>query len=225
MAPVQSRRFATVVTIVVVFAFLALALAPAFAAPTSALPLHARLVSSAPAHKATVETVDSVVLTFNESVNPDFVAVKVSGPDGGEVDGDPNVDGMTVTQPLTSPLRVGKHTVTYRVVSNDGHPISGTLTFTTTGGAASASPSAMPIPSPTAEATPTVSETTTPASPTTTASPAASTDADAASADADGSAPWLGIGIGVAVAALAAVGGAFWRRSRESSAAPGGRTS
>ena len=158
----QSRRFATVVTIVVVFAFLALALAPAFAAPTSALPLHARLVSSAPAHKATVETVDSVVLTFNESVNPDFVAVKVSGPDGGEVDGDPNVDGMTVTQPLTSPLRVGKHTVTYRVVSNDGHPISGTLTFTTTGGAASASPSAMPIPSPTAEATPTVSETTTP---------------------------------------------------------------
>ena len=181
----QSRRFATVVTIVVVFAFLALALAPAFAAPTSALPLHARLVSSAPAHKATVETVDSVVLTFNESVNPDFVAVKVSGPDGGEVDGDPNVDGMTVTQPLTSPLRVGKHTVTYRVVSNDGHPISGT----------------------------------------TTAAPAASTDADAASADADGSAPWLGIGIGVAVAALAAVGGAFWRRSRESSAAPGGRTS
>lgn len=218
----QSRRFATVVTIVVVFAFLALALAPAFASPTSALPLHARLVSSSPAHKATLESVDEVVLTFNESVNPDFVAVKVSGPDGGEVDGDPTVDGMTVTQPLTSPLGVGKHAVTYRVVSNDGHPISGTLTFTTTGGGPSNSPSATPSPSPTAE--PTVSETTPPASPSATASPATTTDAAATSADSDGSSPWPGIGVAAVVAALAAVGGAFWRRSRDTSSAPGGPT-
>ena len=60
---------------------------------------------------------DQVVLTFNEAVNPDFVAVRVAGPDGDEADGTPAVEGPTVTQPLTAPLAAGEHTVTYRVVS------------------------------------------------------------------------------------------------------------
>ena len=37
-----------------------------------------------------METAEQVVLTFNEDVNPDFVAVKVSGPEGSETAGKPD---------------------------------------------------------------------------------------------------------------------------------------
>ena len=104
----QSRRFATVVTLVIVVAFFLVAIAPAFASPApGTLPFHARLVSSEPADRTSVETADRVVLTFNESINPDFVAVRVSGPEGAEVDGAPSVEGATVTQPLAAPLAAG----------------------------------------------------------------------------------------------------------------------
>jgi methionine-rich copper-binding protein CopC len=205
----QSRRFATVVTIVIVLAFFLVAIAPAFASPApGTLPLHARLVSSAPADKANVDTVDAVVLTFNESVNPDFVDVRVAGPAGGEADGTPTVEGSTVTQPLTAPLAAGEHTVTYRVVSDDGHPISGTLTFTTTGSAVA--------PSPTPSATePSATETGPPASVTPTPSESL-TPEPAPASDESGTSPWVGIGIAIAVAALVATAGAAWhRRTRD----------
>ena len=61
-----------------------------------------------------------------------------------------------MTQALAADLPAGEHTVTYRVVSTDGHPVSGTVTFTTTAAPASASPSATatatPTPSPTVAA-------------------------------------------------------------------------
>lgn len=203
----QSRRFATVVTIVIVVAFFLVAIAPAFASPApGTLPLHARLVSSAPADQATVDNVEAVVLEFNETVNPDFVAVRVAGPGGDEADGVATVDGRTVTQGLVTALAAGKHTVTYRVVSSDGHPISGTVTFTTT--VAEAAPSPPPStpgasPSqagPTASATPSPSE-----SLTTTPEP---------EVDEPGTSPWVGIGIAVGIAALAAVAGGAWHRRR-----------
>ena len=55
----QSRRFATVVTLVIVVAFFLVAIAPAFASPApGTLPFHARLVSSEPADRTSVETAD-----------------------------------------------------------------------------------------------------------------------------------------------------------------------
>lgn len=202
----QSRRFATVVTIIIVVAFFLVAIAPAFAAPApGTLPLHARLVSSAPADKSTVDTAGQVVLTFNETVNPDFVAVRVAGPDGDEADGSPTVEGPTVTQPLTAPLGAGAHTVTYRVVSADGHPISGTLTFTTTADTPTPTPSATAAtPSPTASAAPT------PSGPLT---PAPLSAAPESRADETGILPWVGFALGLA-ALGAAAGGAWWRRTR-----------
>ena len=210
----QSRRFATVVTIIIVVAFFLVAIAPAFASSApGTLPLHARLVSSAPADEATVDTAGQVVLTFNETVNPDFVAVRVAGPDGDEVDGTPAVEGPTVSQPLTAPLAAGEHTVTYRVVSSDGHPISGTLTFTTTAAPTTPTPSAT-------EASPTV------ASPPASATPTPSgslTPAPDLAVDEAGTPPWAGIAIVLGVAALAAVAGGAWhrRRSPHSDAGPG----
>jgi copper resistance protein C len=193
-----SRRFATIVTLVIVVAFVVVAVAPAFAAAPS-LVLHSRLDSSSPKDGATVETATEVVLTFNEDVNPDFVAVKVSGPEGSETAGKPVVDGTAVTQALAADLPAGKHTVTYRVVSTDGHPVSGTATFTTTAAPASASPSATatatPTPSPTASAVP---------------SPEPTVTADPASDSSGGGAtPWLVVAV---ITLLAVLGlGAAWR--------------
>jgi copper resistance protein C len=194
-----SRRFATIVTLVIVVAFVVVAVAPAFAAAPASLALHARLASSAPKDGATVETAQKVQLTFDEDVNPDFVAVKVTGPKGSETVGKPVVDGTAVTQPLADDLSAGEHTVTYRVVSTDGHPVSGTVTFTTTVAPASASPSA------TATATPTPSPTAS-----TVAAPQPTVTADPASESSGGGVtPWLVVAV---VALLAALGlGIAWR--------------
>ena len=184
-----SRRLSVVVVVVLVLALAAVAVAPAFAAPVAGgLPLHARLVSSTPADGSTVPTATEVTLEINEEVNPDFVTVQVAGPGGAEAEGDPDVDGRIVTQRLATDLPAGEHTVTYRVVSADGHPVSGTFGFTT-----SAPASASPSPTPT-----------TPASAPATASAAAAAPASSApSAEEDGSA-WLAVallGVGLLVAA------------------------
>ena len=95
----QSRRFAVVVTLVIIIAFVVVAVAPAFATAPAApgsFALHARLVSSAPKDGASVESAEQVVLIFNEDVNPDFVAVRVTGPDGSEAEGKPTADGAAV---------------------------------------------------------------------------------------------------------------------------------
>ena len=44
------------------------------------------------------------------------------------------VDGREVRQALVSGLAAGGHVATFRVVSADGHPVSGTVRFTTTQG-------------------------------------------------------------------------------------------
>ena len=203
----QSRRFATVVTLLIVVAFVVVAVAPAFATAPSATPaaapagfvLHARLASSTPKDGATVKSAREVVLTFNEDVNPDFVAVRVKGPDGSETAGAPRVNGPVVTQALAAAVPAGEHAVTYRVVSADGHPVAGTVTFTTTQGPASASPSPSPSATPTSSPTASV-----------VASPASSPTADATSTDTGGGlTPWLVV---AGVAVLAALGlGAAWR--------------
>ena len=165
---------------------------------------HAKLESMTPADGSTMAAPPTkVVLTFNEDVNPDFVAVKVTGPEGSESAGKPAVDGTAVTQSLAADLPAGKHTVTYRVVSTDGHPVSGTVTFTSTAAPASASPS--PTASPTASATPTPSPTAS-----VVASPEPTVTAEPASQESDGGAtPWLVVG---AVILLAVLGlGTAWR--------------
>ncbi|XVX19062.1 copper resistance protein CopC [Actinomycetota bacterium] len=97
---------------------------------------HAQLLSVSPADKATVpQPPDKVELTFNEEINPSFVVVRVVAADGASVaSGDPSVKGGVVSQAISSQTP-GQHTITYRVVSKDGHPIAGRTTFTATGGA------------------------------------------------------------------------------------------
>lgn len=153
-----SRRASAVVIVALVLLALLASVIPAFAAGgaggPAVVPAHARLTGSAPADGSTVATAEEVVLTFNEDVDPTFVEVRLDGPDGAAVAGAPSVDGRSVTQALGA-VPVGRYTVTYRVVSADGHPISGTVSFTTTSAVSpSASPTATSAASPTATPSP-----------------------------------------------------------------------
>jgi copper resistance protein C len=210
MVTMLSRRLATVVTLVIVAVFVVVSIAPAFAAAPAVLPLHAKLVSTSPADGSALPSVDVVTMRFSESINPDFVVVEVQGAGGDEADGKATVKGSTVTQRLVGDLAAGEHLVTYRVVSTDGHPVSGRVTFRTTAAPAAPSPSAgvTAAPSPTASAsvaTPTPSPTGS-----VVASPQPTVSAAPVSEEGDGGIPpWLVIGAVVLLAALAL--GAAWR--------------
>jgi copper resistance protein C len=125
------------------------------AAPASA---HAVLVKITPLAGAELTTEPTeVVLEFDEPVNSTFATVVVSTARGVSVTrGKPAVLGGTVRQPLSPSMTSGVYRVAYRVVSNDGHPVSGesafTLTLAPTAGSAtprSSSPVSSSFPPPT----------------------------------------------------------------------------
>jgi methionine-rich copper-binding protein CopC len=193
------------VTLVIALLVIAAMVAPAVLA-------HAQLLSSDPKDGASLATTDAVSLTFNEDINPDFVQIVAEGPQGDVAAGDPVVAGPVVTQPI-DPTVSGIHTVTYRVVSADGHPVSGSVTFTLTDVApetatATTEPTTTPPTTDTATDEP---ETPAPATPVSNDEAVASvTGADE---DEGGSTAWLVAGV---VAALGVVGGgiAWAARSR-----------
>lgn len=130
----------------------ALSIAPAAA--------HATLQSSNPAENSVLDAApDEVTLTFNQSVQSNFATVTVVGADGTQWGAsDPVVDGSTVTVDLDGLGAAGEYTIGYRVVSADGHPITGSIPFQLTQASpTSAATAATAIPAPT-ETTPTAAE-------------------------------------------------------------------
>lgn len=92
---------------------------------------HASLVASSPPAGAAVTIAPTEVeLIFSEDVTaPSIIAV--TGPGGSQVAAGPTqVRNALVVQPLTSLTAAGVYKIAYRVVSADGHPVSGELTFT-----------------------------------------------------------------------------------------------
>ena len=158
---------------------------------------HSELVSSDPADGASLDRPPTTVsLTFNEALMPDFV--RLIGTDPAGRTGDLPVSSVegpttTITWPASAPA--GTWTVGYRVVSQDGHPIEGAITFTYAAG----SPGTSAPPSSPSPATP---------SPPATSSPAASP------ASAEDSGPWLIAGIAVAIIVLAGIALALVARRR-----------
>lgn len=119
-----------------------LALVAVFALPTAAS-AHDQLVSSDPAADAQLDTAPTVVtLEFSAAIMDTGLAMTVVDADGTDhlVD-EPVADGTTVTATLDT-LPVGGYQVRWRVVSSDGHPISGYVPFTVG--------DAEPLPTPTA---------------------------------------------------------------------------
>lgn len=164
------------------------------ASPASA---HDVLAGAVPAADASVGgDVDRVVLTFSEPPLAGLesgIVVSVTAPGGAEVGtGAVRVDGSTLTRGADLSA-AGRYTVTWRSVSVDGHPISGSYGFTSTGAVPSPSASAgTPTPSATAAA----AETPVPSATTTAAAAPATTTA----AGAPGIA-WVLGGVAVLVAA------------------------
>lgn len=118
------------------------------AAPAAA---HNQLTGSTPRDGARVaEPPEHVELRFLSRVDEDKTKISITGPD--DVDatgGQPSFDGKKVSVPFT-PGAAGLYIVGYRVVSADGHPISGEVRFTLTTGTP-----ADPSPEPTVAADPT----------------------------------------------------------------------
>ena len=174
------------------------------AAPASA---HDSVVSTSPAEGATVsENPGTVSVTLSAeplaSESMTTSQIEVTAPDGHVVSsGKVEISGATVS--IDADIdHEGEHTVAWRSVSADGHPIEGTFAFTYAGEAPAASAEASaPAPAATAGTT---------TAPTATASAEPQDAADAAAVsdtDTGSPAPMLIIGGIILIAAVAA--GAF----------------
>ena len=97
---------------------------------------HAALESTVPAKGAVVaKTTNKVTMHFGEDIlvikgkNPNSILVSDSR--GKKVSfGTTIISGANISSALKAPLSPGKYTVKYRVVSADGHVVTGSYTFT-----------------------------------------------------------------------------------------------
>jgi len=102
---------------------------------------HAVLVNSSPASNETLATpAGAVRLQFNEPVR--VIRAVARDADGDSQNLAADLSGATVTLHLQNPIEHGSAIVSYRVESEDGHPIGGSLVFHV--GAPSASTAVMP---------------------------------------------------------------------------------
>ena len=167
---------------------------------------HSELISSDPVDGAALDAPPQrVSFTFNEPLMPDFVRFIATDPSGNTGDLPvSSVEGPTASIDWPANAPGGEWTVSYRVVSQDGHPIEGGITFSY----AAASPSPTPTsasPAPTSaqptSAAPT-SAAPTSAQPTSAAPSPSTSPADETSSGTSG---LLIAGIAIAVIVAAAV--------------------
>jgi methionine-rich copper-binding protein CopC len=113
-------------------ALLSLALLFVGSGPASA---HASLVGSDPEDGATLKSAPSAItFTFSENIgNPAYVAV--TAPNGSKVDvTDVRAVDNKVSATIPDVDQKGRYSASYRVVSADGHPVEGTIHYSTTAG-------------------------------------------------------------------------------------------
>jgi copper transport protein len=99
---------------------------------TTAASAHATLESSSPADGQSVLTSPSEIrITFSEAVTTISGGLSVLDADGKTIDTGNSeiVDGRTLVAPISESLSDGTYVATYRVLSADGHPVSGSLLF------------------------------------------------------------------------------------------------
>jgi methionine-rich copper-binding protein CopC len=97
---------------------------------------HAHLVKMTPASGSTVSALPGeVALTFDDVISPELATIVVRAPDGTDVAAGPaHVNGDVVDVALKPSTKTGRFLVSYRVISDDGHPVSDQLAFTVAGG-------------------------------------------------------------------------------------------
>jgi len=161
---------------------------------------HNVLISSSPADGATLDTAPSTVtFSFDQPVQNFEPVLVVIGPNGNAFGGAPTVSGDSISAPMTAGP-AGSYRAAYRIVSADGHPVSGEITFTLTAAAAG---TATGVPTSTA------------ASATT-----AMSGMDMGGGSSGGFTPWRWVWIAVAVILLIAAGARLLGRHSPRDAAP-----
>ena len=148
----RRNRFMVVLLIAALALTLGLSLVSAVRAAAQGavpVPVHTVLRSVTPAAGARLDRAPAeIVLVFSEPVSPTFAQVSLSH-DGADVPmGAPTVADLTVRTQVTRTLAAGGYQIAFRVVSQDGHPVSGTSTFAVLGSEAPASASPAPAPAP-----------------------------------------------------------------------------
>lgn len=136
--PTGSRRGARLGVLLAVLTTLFLV------AGTGPAQAHDALLEATPAADQVLATAPSEVqLGFSGAPVPLGTEVLVLGPDGADVaSGAAEVRGSTVVQQLSDTLAAGAYTVEWRSTSSDGHPLSGSYTFTVTTGTSAPATSA-----------------------------------------------------------------------------------
>ena len=106
---------------------------------------HSQLVSSSPTSGAILEVAPTVVtFVFDEPLLPHLDTISINTESGVNVTSQ-SVKPVksTLSMPWPNGLKPGKYQVAYRIVADDGHPVTGAITFSYgTLTAPSASPSA-----------------------------------------------------------------------------------
>ena len=94
---------------------------------------HDQLVATVPPDGARVAAPHRVEFRFDDVVLNRYAQLAVTGPDGRRYDrGAPRVLDNTIAADLAPLPRTGVYTAAYRIVSADGHPVSGQIRFTVT---------------------------------------------------------------------------------------------
>lgn len=174
------------------------AASPAFA--------HDQLFSSDPAESAVLQVSPTEVsLEFSDAVLTVGAVILLVDQGGREwMAAEPNLDGPTVSAPIDGELPDGSYEVRWRVVSSDGHPISGIVPFTVGDeGAQPGASSAEPADSADSAASEELAAPEEPAAPVEPAASERSPSAEATSAEQ--SPIWRTVGIGAAGACGALV--------------------
>jgi methionine-rich copper-binding protein CopC len=181
---------------------LAAALAAAVIAVLPSAPAwaHNSLTKAVPAKNSTVtKRPGTVALTFLQKVDPEALSITVTDAEKRKVPLDATkAAGKVGSVTFSEPLLNGVYTVTYRVVSTDGHPVQGSYKFTLNDPAAAPPPSARP--------------------PATSPAPVATTEAAvpaSASSPAQDESRWPVIAAGVAVLLVLGAGVLFVLRRRQ----------
>jgi methionine-rich copper-binding protein CopC len=111
----------------VLFAVVSFVLAP------TAVSAHSNSVTTDPEDGARMPTLPATAsVTFNEPVSD--AAFALTEPDGTVVKVRASIDGAIVTATLPRDSTKGAYVLAYRVVSEDGHPVTGEVDFTVTTG-------------------------------------------------------------------------------------------
>lgn len=97
---------------------------------TNSVSAHSTLENSSPADGDTVqEQLSEITMQYNTSIDP-MSTFTLTDANGDEVAVKTSVNDDTLIGTIGAPLANGEHTVEWNIIGADGHPITGTYSFT-----------------------------------------------------------------------------------------------